>query len=103
MSVRVIRLPDFEGEEARGVVGDFGPFNIEMVNLEVFRPRPHFIFWKRGKWVTLHSTFLDAHEAVANGIDLETWTHDIIERLKRRELLDRAERKARANFYSNGA
>ena len=99
MNVRVIPLAGFEGERARGVVGDFGPFGIETVQFQVFKERPNIWIWKRGRWVTLQSAWLDAHTAFEKGVDLEEWTQAKLDHLREHERVERVQAQARLDFY----
>lgn len=99
MSERVFPLAPFEGEDARGVVGDFGPFGIEMVAFQVFRARPSILFWKRGGWVTVKSTFFDVEQGIAKGYTFETWAAHKFTFMREWIEADLAEARARESFY----
>ena len=100
MAERVKPTTPFHGEEARVVVGDFGPFNIEMIEFQVLREKRRWWGGKRPTWVVIYSSFFDGDEGMEKGYTLDQWTNAT--EVAIRELLDERLRKAqeRQKFYA---
>lgn len=100
MAERIIEVPHFNGEQARVVVGDFGPFGIETILFQVLRDKRRWWGGMRQTWVTLYSCFLDGDEGMDKGYTLDQWTEATAVAI--RELLEEQNRKARERetFYA---
>lgn len=100
MANRVFPLPQFEGEEARAVIGDFGPFGIEMISFQVLRDKRKWWGGIRPTWVTLRSTFFDADKGLTAGYDFEGWAQYMIDFVRTWAEDELAEARARRKFYA---
>ena len=101
MSEKVTPQSLFHGEEARVVVGDFGPFGIEMISFEVLRDKRQWWGAKRPTWVSLYSTFFEGDMGIDRGYTLEKWTE--AQGAMIREVLDERIEKAEARKRYYGA
>ena len=101
MAEKVTPQSPFHGEEARVVVGDFGPFGIECIEFQVLRNKRRWWGGMRPTWVCLYSCTFDGDEGLDKGYTLEQWTEATA--IGIREILDDRIKKAEARERYYGA
>lgn len=99
MTARVFSVPDFEGREARVVVGPFGPFEMDTLAFQVLGEKRSWIFWTKPAWITLYDCLFSADAAIDKGFTLDQWTHHLADAARRNLLDAKAKREARAEFF----
>lgn len=99
MPEKITPQAPFHGEEARVLVGDFGPFNIEKIAFQVLRNKRRWWGGMRPTWITLYSCYFDGNDGLDKGYTLDQWTEATAVAI-RETLDDQAEKdEARERYY----